>query len=141
MPLNWKKLAKINWWWPLLLVADFYTKLYARDLGQFQANSGISLGALSYASDWLVVLIVLVLLFIWRRYQGLASRLVLIGGLANLVDRLAHGAITDWLNWPKVGLWFNLADIYINLGVGLIIIGLLFNRQRQNYEGNAENNF
>lgn len=48
------------------------------------------------------------------------------GALGNLVDRLAHGTVTDFLyfhrgafSWPA----FNVADIAICCGVGLLMLG------------------
>lgn len=50
---------------------------------------------------------------------------LLIGGsLGNLVDRLVHGGVTDFIDppaWPA----FNVADIGIVVGAAIIAIGLL----------------
>ena len=46
------------------------------------------------------------------------------GALGNLVDRIAHGAVTDFIdppNWPA----FNVADIEITLGVALLLLLVL----------------
>ena len=43
------------------------------------------------------------------------------GALGNLIDRIAHGAVTDFIdppNWPA----FNVADIEITLGVVLLLL-------------------
>lgn len=48
---------------------------------------------------------------------------LLVGGaIGNLVDRLAHGRVTDFID---VGAWpaFNLADVAITAGVVLLLIG------------------
>jgi signal peptidase II len=44
---------------------------------------------------------------------------ILGGSIGNLTDRVIHGYVIDYIDfivWPV----FNLADIMINLGVGLI---------------------
>jgi signal peptidase II len=50
---------------------------------------------------------------------------MLVGGsLGNLVDRLIRGGVTDFLDpyrWPA----FNIADIGIVCGAGLVVLGLL----------------
>jgi signal peptidase II len=50
---------------------------------------------------------------------------MLVGGsLGNLIDRLARGAVTDFLDfsrWPA----FNIADMGITIGAVLIIVGLM----------------
>ena len=45
------------------------------------------------------------------------------GSVGNLVDRITRGAVTDFIalpHWPR----FNLADVAITIGAGLIAIGL-----------------
>jgi len=50
---------------------------------------------------------------------------LLIGGsLANLADRIRLGHVTDFLDfryWPA----FNLADSFIVIGVGILLLGLV----------------
>ena len=63
-----------------------------------------------------------------RRGRSEASRLALAlvfaGGISNLFDRLAHGAVVDFLNIGvgslRTGI-FNVADMAILLGVGLFL--------------------
>ena len=56
---------------------------------------------------------------------ALGLALVVAGGVSNLADRVAHGAVVDFLN---VGLGslrtgiFNVADMAIMTGVGLILL-------------------
>ena len=60
-----------------------------------------------------------------------AVSLVLGGAVGNLLDRLAAGAVTDFLDfylgdrhWPA----FNLADTAISVGIGLLILDSLLHR-------------
>ena len=50
---------------------------------------------------------------------------ILGGAIGNLYDRIMHGAVTDFISW-HIGnaYWptFNVADVGICLGVGLLII-------------------
>ena len=51
--------------------------------------------------------------------------LLLAGSLGNLIDRLRLGSVTDFIrvpHWPA----FNMADIFIAMGVGLILLLYLF---------------
>jgi len=63
------------------------------------------------------------------RFNGLALGLVLGGGLGNLCDRLVRGEVVDFLHFEFWGPWsfpdFNLADVFIVAGVGLLMIELL----------------
>ena len=59
---------------------------------------------------------------------GLA--LVLGGAIGNLIDRLLHGHVIDFIHVHYADVWhypiFNIADIGISLGVVLIVIDMLF---------------
>ena len=61
----------------------------------------------------------------------LALSLVLGGALGNLVDRIVRGSVIDFIDW-HVGRhhWptFNVADIFITIGVGLLILEMLFGK-------------
>lgn len=64
------------------------------------------------------IVITVVLLNMWRTAQAPAAPVALIvaGGVANTLDRLEAGSVVDMLHtgwWPT----FNLADIYIAIGV------------------------
>lgn len=60
----------------------------------------------------------------WSRLALVGLGLVLAGGASNLVDRIAHGSVIDFMN---VGLGpvrtgiFNVADMAILLGVGIVV--------------------
>lgn len=54
-----------------------------------------------------------------------AYALILGGAVGNLVDRIMHGAVVDWLDFHVHGMhWpaFNLADAWIVIGAGLLIL-------------------
>ena len=105
-------------------------------------NAGIAFGLFSQtASKWISFLLVLssaavVLLLAWLLFAGHAGQIgsqagiaLIAGGAAgNLLDRLLHGGVTDFLElragnfrWPA----FNLADSAITIGAALIIFELL----------------
>jgi signal peptidase II len=97
-------------------------------------NTGAAWGLFAGKSFWLALLAVVTLLaiFIFRRHLALERPLVqvsfglLCGGIVgNLVDRILHGHVIDFLDfhfgsfvWPA----FNLADAAICIGVGLYIL-------------------
>jgi signal peptidase II len=80
--------------------------------------------------------IVLVLVFYWQtpvrqRATALGLALVLGGAVGNLVDRARFGIVVDFLDvyvgdlhWPA----FNVADSAITVGVGLIAVCMLFQK-------------
>ena len=101
-------------------------------------NRGVSFGVLD-SDQWFapyllsilaVVLVVAVLTWTLQqrsRLADMAGILFASGGLANAIDRLGDGAVTDYLDfgwqalrWPT----FNMADVFIILGVFLLLLGL-----------------
>ncbi len=67
----------------------------------------------------LIALAALVAYLVWRPerpYLWVPTGMLIGGAIGNLIDRLAHGAVTDFIKFP---LWpaFNVADISITLGV------------------------
>lgn len=93
-------------------------------------NAGVAFGLLqgSPLVPWLTLAaLVAVALVVARALRGrragqVAAGLLLGGGLANLLDRLGDGRVTDYLDWG-LGAWrypnFNLPDTAIVVGLGL----------------------
>jgi signal peptidase II len=61
----------------------------------------------------------------FRRLYRISFALIAAGALGNLIDRLRHGAVTDFLDfylgsyhWPA----FNVADSAICVGVGVMVL-------------------
>jgi signal peptidase II len=105
-------------------------------------NAGIAFGLFSQTASKLISLLLVlssaavILLLVWLLVVGHAGRAasqagiaLIVGGAAgNLLDRLLHGGVTDFLElraghfrWPA----FNLADSAITIGAALVIFELL----------------
>ncbi len=54
----------------------------------------------------------------------LSMALLLSGALGNLIDRLIFGHVTDFISISRFAV-INIADIWINIGVGLFILWLV----------------
>jgi signal peptidase II len=95
--------------------------LFARDsaLGQ------IALVAVTLAVTGLLAL------WLFRSRSALPAvglGLIIGGALGNAIDRVAHGAVVDYLDLHAFGrhfFVFNVADAAINIGVALLILDLL----------------
>ncbi len=76
----------------------------------------------------LVIIILILLCIVWWKsllkknsWQLLATSLIILGALSNLIDRLVFGYVIDYINvffWPV----FNLADSMIVIGVIIYIL-------------------
>lgn len=105
-------------------------------------NEGAAFSFLSDAGGWqrwfftgvatvisLVIVVWLVRLPKQKIIEGIALSLILGGALGNLYDRVTLGYVVDFLDFHWAG-WhfaaFNVADMAISVGAGLIIIDTLF---------------
>ncbi|MEL4287408.1 signal peptidase II [Shewanella xiamenensis] len=160
MPLTWKD-SGLRWYWIVVLVflADQLSKQWVLanfDLFEsvqllpffnftYVRNYGAAFSFLSEAGGWQRWLFTLVavgfstLLTVWLRKQAaslwklnLAYTLVIGGALGNLIDRLMHGFVVDFIDfyWGKSHYpAFNIADSAIFIGAVLIIWDSFFNSE------------
>lgn len=111
--------------WPLLPFMDFVMVW----------NRGISYGLFQQSSDvgrWALVMLS-VAASIWlgswlrrsaRRMEALALGLIIGGALGNVIDRIAYGAVADFvhLHWGGFSWYvFNIADAAIVVGVAALL--------------------
>ncbi len=99
---------------------------------QRTANNGVAFGLLGgrgpviIAANAIAVAVVLFYVFMEKRalVAGIGGGLIIGGSLGNIVQRVAYGEVTDYLKFPH---WpnFNLADVFIVLGIAVIFLGVL----------------
>jgi len=147
----------------LIFISDRLSKFYiinesAKNLGNFILetnylnirliwNEGIAFGLLSFNSRFfynslsiLILVIILIILYMITQNNGLKKySLILIfsGALGNFYDRIFYQAVPDFIDFHINNFhWFifNLADIYITLGVLFMIVLEIFDKN--NYEKN-----
>jgi len=112
----------------MAIIVDALVKWWAVINGEVRVNQGISLGIpMGDLVVWLVVGVLLIVIWMQRRQWNAGVALLLAGGLGNLVDRLVYGAVVDMFYVTGIGLWFNLADVYIVVG---LLVFLLTNINR-----------
>lgn len=118
-------------------VTDFFNLV-------FVFNRGAAFSFLSGADGWQRWLFLLLAagISIWiawmirrhaaERLQPAALSLILGGAVGNAVDRIVHGAVVDFLDFHYAGwhFWaFNLADSAITLGVALLLLHQLMQKE------------
>lgn len=130
--------------WPVLPFFDF-TLLY---------NPGAAFSFLAGAGGWqrwffsAIALIATVLIVYWLRRQPekklfcTALACILGGALGNVIDRVAHGHVIDFLlfHWQE---WyfpaFNVADIAITVGAALLILDEFLRLKKRKYSPTNRN--
>lgn len=122
-----------------------------------QRNTGAAFSFLAGAGGWqrwffivlATIVSVVIVVWLWRlrtqRDMLLAGGLALVlgGAVGNLIDRIAHGYVTDFVQvW--FGDWaypsFNVADAGISVGAALLIIDALFFSGRNDKKGDSDPN-
>ena len=76
-----------------------------------------------------------------QRLQQSALILIFGGAIGNLIDRVQIGYVIDFIDWHYNGYhWptFNVADISISVGVGLLIIDMILQSVALSKEGHPE---
>ena len=111
-------------------------------------NEGIAFGLLSFNDKiiynlltFIIFIIILIIFFMVLKSYGFKkySLLMILGGaLGNVYDRIFYGAVPDFIDFHIGNFhWFifNVADIFITLGViFMIIIEIIVNNKNKKYE-------
>jgi signal peptidase II len=100
---------------------------------QRASNHGVAFGLLSGRTAVIVpaACLALVLVIVYMVLEprplvaGIAGGMLIGGSLGNLVERVTQGHVTDFLRLPHYPT-FNLADIFIVVGVVLVAVSLLW---------------
>ncbi|MCD6322368.1 MAG: signal peptidase II [Clostridiales bacterium] len=137
----------------LMIAADRITKYYIStimDIGEknrvidnffyitHHTNKGAAWGIFHNANMTLIlgilsVVVSIVLIFVFFQFDKWAIHLslamIISGALGNAYGRILHGEVTDFLDFYIFGYdfpIFNVADIMVTIGTGLLIIYILF---------------
>ena len=107
-------------------------------------NYGVAFSMLSGMEGWFIVgirlAVVTFVLWLWRRtpkdrfFAHLGYAMIIAGALGNLVDRLLFGYVIDYILF-YTATWsfavFNLADSFITVGAGAIILDELLQAKKE----------
>ena len=134
-----------------IIVLDFLVKLWAKtDLSQigsvpvweggfhltYVENRGAAFGIMQN-KVWFFVIVALVaipvIVYVFRKYQNRSKTLslglcfILAGAVGNMIDRITLGFVVDFLDFRIIDFpVFNIADIFVCIGAGLIAIFVVF---------------
>ena len=115
---------------------DFIPILFFLELTHIH-NFGVSFGFLSgIVSPWILILIGLLVVgfitYLMINSKDLLEKwglyIIISGALSNIIDRIINGYVIDFIYlhisnfyWPA----FNFADIYISIGILMVIINII----------------
>lgn len=69
----------------------------------------------------------------WSRCMNLSIALICGGGLGNLIDRIVQGYVVDLFDF-RVFPVFNIADICICVGCGLLLLDVFRSERKKNHD-------
>lgn len=92
-------------------------------------NYGISFGVRGLSLWFLIIGWLIVLGMAIKSGFGWGWRLLLVGGVVNLVDRLINGCVIDYWKIPMTGIYNNINDWLIMFGLLLIVRGYLWKKR------------
>ena len=150
--IMWKVNKVLAFWLSVILLTnlDQWTKLYFAQGGSFNIGNFIEFNlALNHGSAfslpipaWLTGYIGLAIALIglgapiWFEIKKIKlhaiawilATILTAGVIGNTIDRLAYGVVVDFID---LGWWpiFNIADIYLCIGLVILLIATLFNKQ------------
>ena len=159
--VNYKKLLHNSIIIAAIFLADRVSKFYILKIADTESlvdiyvnsylnfyliwNKGIAFGLFSFDEHYIYKLvsliistIIIVITILIRKSKGIKkySLLMVLGGaLGNLYDRVYYAAVPDFIDFHIGAIhWFvfNVADIFITLGVLSLILLELFNKKNEN---------
>lgn len=116
------------------LLSDFFHITYVQNRG---IAFGIFQGKINLISVVTVIAIIGIIVYFIKNkknsnsFENTAYAFIIAGAIGNMIDRLFRGYVVDMLDFR--GIWnfvFNIADVYINIGVIILILELLLKRRK-----------
>ena len=119
------------------IIPNFFTIFYVRNTG----------AAFSILEDNTILLTIISVIFIvvldrfikqeksFTKLKVLSLGMIMGGIFGNLIDRIIHHAVIDYLSFKIINYEFpvfNLADIGITVGVVLLILSMILERRENN---------
>ena len=112
------------------IIDNFFNLTYVQNRG---VAFGLFQGKIDIVSILALVAIGLILFYFCKNFkkisflERIAYTMIFAGAIGNMIDRLFRGFVIDMLDFR--GIWsfiFNFADVWINIGVVLIIVEHVF---------------
>ncbi|RDU70672.1 signal peptidase II [Helicobacter brantae] len=104
-------------------------------------NKGVAFSMFAFLGEglkWIQVGLIFILAYVFLVSKDLIRQYfipfgLLVGsGASNLYDRFERGGVVDYIFWHYKFEFavFNLADVFINIGVGLLLLMIVFSKKK-----------
>ena len=117
------------------IITDFFHITYVKNRG---IAFGMFQGKLDIISIATVIAIIAIIYYLYKDrnkmpiLEKIGFNFILAGAIGNMIDRVARGFVIDMIDFR--GIWafvFNLADVWINIGVLLILLEYFFDNKKK----------
>ena len=117
------------------VITDFFYITYVKNRG---IAFGMFQGKLDIISVATVIAIIAIIYYLYKDrnkmpiLEKIGFNFILAGAIGNMIDRVARGFVIDMIDFR--GIWafvFNLADVWINIGVLLILLEYFFDNKKK----------
>ena len=117
------------------VITDFFHITYVKNRG---IAFGMFQGKLDIISIATVIAIIAIIYYLYKDrnkmpiLEKIGFNFILAGAIGNMIDRVARGFVIDMIDFR--GIWafvFNLADVWINIGVLLILLEYFFDNKKK----------
>ena len=119
----------------LPVIQDFFHLTYVENHGGIFGLFQGKINVFTFFSVLLIAYIIWTEAKNWKTYTKLTKigiSIVGAGALGNMIDRFARGFVVDMIDFN--GLWhfvFNVADMYVHIGIYIIIIDYLVKKYKK----------
>lgn len=132
-----KFLATKYWVMHLDIIDGFFKLVYSENTG-----IAFSIPVQYFVMIGLNIALIILVIFLAIKELNLNSKLTILfvglilgGGLGNIIDRVIHGYVIDFISIWKYPI-FNFADIYVTVGV--LSVALFYDKIRKNPDKNKK---
>ena len=118
------------------IIDNFFNLTYVQNRG---VAFGLFQGKIDIVSILAIIAIGLILFYFFKNFkkisflERIAYTMIFSGAVGNMIDRIFRAYVVDMLDFR--GIWsfiFNFADVWISIGVVLIIVEhIFFNRKKR----------
>ena len=118
------------------VIDNFFNLTYVQNRG---VAFGLFQGKIDIVSILAIIAIGLILFYFFKNFkkisflERIAYTMIFAGAVGNMLDRIFRAYVVDMLDFRRIWSFiFNFADVWINIGVVLIIVEhIFFNRKKR----------
>lgn len=119
---------------------NFFHLTYVENRGMI---FGIAQGKIDIVTIFSIVLIIAVVATEYKNFRNytkwtkIGISVIAAGAMGNMIDRIFRGYVIDMVDFRGIwGFIFNVADMYVHIGIYIIVIDYLVRKYKEKKRGN-----